>query len=660
MKTRKTVIFRITIAILLVLLMICEPNDLSAQEAPFQRGVNLTNWFQASGPRQVQYTKYGKEDLENIKSLGFDVVRLPINLHFMTSGEPDYLLDTLFLQYLGEVITWAEELELYLILDNHTFSVSEDTDPGVGSILNKVWGQMAQTFKDRSEYLCYEVLNEPHGISDALWNPIQQGVVETIRQYDTTHYIIVGPAGWNSYNNLEAMPVYNDDKLIYTFHFYDPFLFTHQGATWVSPSMAGIENVPFPYDAVRMPAMPPDLAGTWVGNLFDQYQTAGTVQKIRELIDIAVAFRDQRGVPLFCGEFGVYQPNSLEEHRVAWYKEVRTYLDSMHIAWTIWDYHGGFGLFEEEGEGLFDHDLNIPLLEALDMNTPEQTEYERQPDSTGFIMYDDLLLKTIRESSYSDGTLDYFSTDFPNYGDYCMHWTGASQYRAIVFDFSPDRDLSLLENEGYALDLMVRGDDPSISFDVRFIDSKTEDIEDLPWRMGMTIDDLLTDFDDQWHHLHIPLTNFTESGAWYIDTWYNPQNEFDWSDVDRFEIVPETQALGSSNLWFDQIMITDLDTAQARIDSSGQTVSAIRDKNTQPFLLKVFPNPTRGMITLSSLPLQSVSYELLTLRGEKVMEGQADPYALLNLNHMVGGIYFIRINDHAGNLATQKIILLSN
>jgi endoglucanase len=622
--------------------------------------VNLTNWFQASGPRQVQYSKYGREDFENIKSLGFDVVRLPINLHFMTSGAPEYILDPIFLQYLGEVITWAEELEIYLILDNHTFSVSEDTDPAVGSILNKVWGQMAQTFKDRSEYLCYEVLNEPHGISDALWNPIQQGVVESIRQYDTTHYIVVGPAGWNSYNNLEAMPVYDDEKLIFTFHFYDPFLFTHQGATWVSPSMAGIENIPFPYDSARMPAMPSDLAGTWVGNLFDHYQTEGTAKKIKELIDIAVHFREQRGVPIFCGEFGVYQPTSQEADRVAWYKEVRTYLDSMNIAWTMWDYHGGFGLFEEEGEGLFDHDLNIPLLKALDMHIPEQTDYERHPDSTGFMIYDDFLVKTIRESSYSDGILDYFSTDFPNYGEYCIHWTGASQYRAIVFDLSPDRDLSVLETQGYALDMMVRGDDPDISFEVRFLDSKTSDPEDLPWRMGITIDDLITTFDKQWTHLHIPFGNFTERGSWYIETWYAPRGEFDWSDVDRIEIVPEIQALGSSNLWFDNIMITNLDTAQARIDTTGQTISALQNQTGQPFALQVYPNPTRGMVTVNSSRLQRVSYELHTLRGDKLMEGFADPYARLNLSEMTGGIYIIQIRDELGRQASQKIIVLRN
>lgn len=630
-----------------------------AQEAPFHRGVNLTNWFQASGPGQVQYNKYTRTDFENIKSLGFDVIRLPINLHHMTSGEPDYTVDTLFLNYLGRVITWAEELELYLILDNHTFSVSEATDPAVGDILNKVWEQMAQAFSARSEYLCYEVLNEPHGITDALWNQIQQSVVETIRQVDTMHYIVIGPAGWNSYNNLSSMPDYEDDKLIYTFHFYDPFLFTHQGASWVNPSMEVLEDVPFPYDPATMPSKPEQFDGTWVGSSFDSYGQEGNVDRIRELIDIAVRFREQRGAPLYCGEFGVYQPNSPEEDRVHWYKEVSSYLDSMNIAWTTWDYHGGFGLFEKNSNGLFEHDLNVPLLEALGANVPQQTDYEQTPDTTGFMLYDDYLSGTIREASYSDGTLDYFYSDYPNSGDYCMHWSGASQYRAIVFDFNPDRDFSVLTGEGYALDFMIRGDDPATSFEVRFLDTKTSDSLDLPWRMGMTINDLLSEFDNQWHHLHLPLQDFSERGSWYIDTWYNPRDEYDWSDVDRLEIVPEEKELGTANLWFDQMMITNLDTAKARPDSTG-TVSYTRVPVANPFRLSVYPNPTDGPFSVNSNLQEEFSFEIYDLRGIRVLEGSAEPSAQICLCNHPEGVYFLRVNSLNGLHEFTKIILQRN
>src|SRR3990172_3055362 len=91
-----------------------------AAEIPFTRGVNLTGWLQTSSPQQIQFTRFTRQDLVNIKTLGCDVIRLPINLHFMTDGAPDYTVSPLFFYFLDQIIDWAEELELHLILDNHT------------------------------------------------------------------------------------------------------------------------------------------------------------------------------------------------------------------------------------------------------------------------------------------------------------------------------------------------------------------------------------------------------------------------------------------------------------------------------------------------------------------------------------------------------------
>ena len=66
-------------------------------ELPFTKGVNLTNWFQAGSSGSIDFSKYTYEDFVDIKSLGVDVIRVPINLHSMTQGAPDYTLDPLFL-----------------------------------------------------------------------------------------------------------------------------------------------------------------------------------------------------------------------------------------------------------------------------------------------------------------------------------------------------------------------------------------------------------------------------------------------------------------------------------------------------------------------------------------------------------------------------------
>ncbi len=347
-------------------------------------------------------------------------------------------------------------------------------------------------------------------------------------------------------------------NLIYTFHFYDPFVFTHQGASWTDPSMVPLAGVPFPYDAARMPECPPELINFWIKDNLDTYQNNGTVERVKDLIDIAVKFKTDRNVPLFCGEFGVYKPNSDNEDRVYWYNVVRSYLEEKGIAWTIWDYTGGFGLFESGTSELFDYDLNIPLVEALGLNAPPQQEFVLKPDSTGFDLYMDYIGPNMLESSWAaNGIIDYYSETDPASGEYCIYWTEVEQYNHIGFNFKPIKDLSLLVNEGYVFDFWVRGDSPGASFDIRFIDTKTESSEDYPWRMRKTIDETIATWNNEWNHLQIPLSDFTEHGSWDNDEWFNPQGDFDWAAVDLFQFVAEHHDLTGIKFWLDNIRVID-------------------------------------------------------------------------------------------------------
>jgi len=536
-------------------------------ETPFKRGVNLTGWLQTSNVRQIQFTKFTKQDLINIKSLDCDVIRLPINLHAMTGGGPDYTIDPLLYYFLDQIVNWSEELEMHLILDNHSFDPAVNTDPNIVDILISVWTQMAEHYKNRSNYLYYEVLNEPHGISDSIWNSIQQRVINAIRAVDKKHTIVVGPAGWNSYYNLSNMPQYEDDNLIYTFHFYDPFVFTHQGASWTGPSMVSLAGVPFPYDSEAMPACPPELEGSWIQSNFNSYQNHGTVSHVKELIDTAVAFKTQRDVPIFCGEFGVYIPNSDNEDRVYWYEVVRSYFKEKGLAWTIWDYKGGFGLFEKDSGELFDYDLNVPLVEALGLTAPPQQELATTPDVNEFDVYMDYIAAGIVESSWSSQEqLDYYCQNNPASGDFCIHWTGVSQYSPISLRFAPVKDLSVLVDNGFTLDFWIRCDQSGAQIDVRFIDTKTDEPGDHPWRMRHRIDQNLAEWNGQWNHVRIPLREFSEQGSW-DDGWFNPAGKFDWTAVDKFEIVAEYGDLEGIHFYFDNIRIIESGAPVVQTDS---------------------------------------------------------------------------------------------
>jgi endoglucanase len=625
-----------------------------AQKTTFNRGINLTNWFQANSAAQIQFTKYTKKDFEQIKSLGCDVIRLPINLHFMTKGAPDYTLDLLFLSMLDQAVNWAEELEIHLLLDNHTFDPATNTDPNVGIVLEKVWRQMAQHYKNRSGFIYYEILNEPHGISDAAWNAIQQKVIDVIRQVDTRHTIIVGGAGWNSYNNLAAIPVYNDNNLIYTFHFYDPFLFTHQGASWVEPSMVPCANVPFPFSAGKMPTMPSSVAGTWVGSAYSSYVNDGTVAKVKQLIDIAVKFRDERKVPIFCGEFGVFMNNSPEQDRVYWYDVVRKYLEEKNISWTMWDYHGGFGLFNKGSNGLFNHDLNVPLLQSLNFNVPPQTPFKSKPDTTGFKIYSDFIESLVYESSYGSGDINYYTKDQPNNGSYCLRWSNPKQYDIIGLDLTPDRDLTYLVNNNFALDFIFRTDAPAVSFGVRFLDTDTSDPNDRPWRRNYIIKESMTNGDRKWYHFHIPLKSFTEQGAWENGTWYNPVGAFDWKAVDRFEIVAEVKALPNNRLWFDNIQITNLDTAKI-YDNTVFTTSV--NSTLSDLEWKIFPNPAAEYLKVSTPTDRLYELVIFDKLGREIKNEFLSGEKRIQLPDISPGLYFIQLNDGKMRTTPRKLLI---
>ncbi len=576
-------------------------------QTPFSKGVNLTNWFQSGSVRQIQFTKYTKQDLIQIKNLGCDVIRLPINLHFMTNGSPDYVIDPLFFDFLDQVVDWAEELKINLLLDNHTFDPNVDTQPSIETALLKVWRQMAEHYKNRSGCVYYEILNEPHGITTAIWCQIQQRVINAIRAIDTKHTIVVGASGYNSYNELKNMPIYLDKNLIYTFHFYDPFMFTHQGATWTS-YMQDLSGVPFPYDAARMPPIPASAKGTWVESSLNNYKNDGTVAAVKQWLDIAVNFKISRNVNLFCGEYGVYIPNSPNADRVFWYDVVRKYLEEKGISWTTWDYQGGFGLFKKGTNELFDYDLNTDLLKSLGFNIPPQSVLVPTPESKPIDIYTDFIGSSIFESgSAGNGTIDYYSSD-AQAGKYSIYWTGSNQYSGPGFDFKPDKDFSQLVTNNYELDFWVKGDTPGTKFQIRFVDSKSTVSGDHPWRMSYDIDQTKVTWNGTWQHLKIPLKSFTETGSW-DNAWFNPDGKFDWKAVDRLEIISEFNALGTQKIWFDEIRV------------NGTPITSTTEQlGMAEFNAKAYPNPFASGTTIEyNLPESGdVEVSIFDLTGRKI------------------------------------------
>jgi endoglucanase len=263
-------------------------------------------------------------------------------------------------------------------------------------------------------------------------------------------------------------------------------------------------------------------------------------------LDKVVKFAVEREVPVFCGEFGVFIPNSLPEDRVRWYEIIKILFDLRGIIRTSWDYFGGFGIFNTDRGGSFESDLNIAVVNAMGFTAPEQKPAEKIREN--FTLFDNFPAAGIAGLNYWNCELDMYH---PNGDKYVLAWSNPNQYGAFNFDFRRDADWKYLLSQDYAVTFKVKANSPA-RFDVRFINR--EDAENMPWRIFASVDAAA---DGNWHNVRIPFSSMREHGAWVNATqaWHTPQEKFSWENIVTLAFVAEDNALPGVTLLFDAIKI---------------------------------------------------------------------------------------------------------
>lgn len=306
----------------------------------YKRGINLGGWLsQCTEYSESHYNSFITEnDIEKISAWGLDHVRLPVDYKVIededsTPSESGY-------KHIDDCIGWCGKQGLNMIIDLHktkgySFDEADKNSLfGSGELQKRfilIWKRFAERY-GKCKNVSFELLNEIAAADSEQWSKLVSEAIGEIRKYAPDIKIIIGGTQWNSVHTLADLKIPADKNIVYNFHFYEPFLFTHQLAPW-QPLIAD-KSIGYPADIEEYRKLSEKIK--CFGSGLKNVDKMGA-EFMEKLILEAVKAAENADVPLYCGEYGVIDRASIKD-TAEWYRDIHSVFEKYGIGRAAWTY----------------------------------------------------------------------------------------------------------------------------------------------------------------------------------------------------------------------------------------------------------------------------------------------------------------------------------
>ena len=224
------------------------PNDAIVKLAGVAFGNDV--W---SEPTLPLTTHHNEADFARLHEWGANVTRFYLNYQLFENDASPGVFKSSGFDYLDQNIRWAAAHGIYLILNMHVPEGGFQSNGDGGALwlasqnqdrLSALWKAIAKHCKGIGAVAGYDLLNEPRPLTSSTeWVTLATALTTAIREVDPDHLLVVERTNsvGQDWTNDESMNFFRvpDDNVMYEFHFYEPFEYTTQWASWLDLGEGG-------------------------------------------------------------------------------------------------------------------------------------------------------------------------------------------------------------------------------------------------------------------------------------------------------------------------------------------------------------------------------------------------------------------------------------
>lgn len=284
-----------------------------------------------------------RKDVESIASWGVDHIRLAFDYLVLEDESSPFVYKERGLGYLDNFLEWCKQAGLNVLFDLHKaagafcdFGGAAPllTEPDLQERFIRLWIALAKRYLSEGGNVAFELLNEIVAADFTSWNTLVKRTVDAIREVDPRRAIVVGSARYNAPGAMKHLDVLDDERVVYTFHCYEPMAFTHQKAAHI-PLLASFNRY-MDYPGPIQPYLDyQEFVHAGAGHLEGLERMDRTF--LERCLQPAFDFQKENNVPAYCGEFGVIRHAPMPS-RINYYRDVIALCDEHQIGHGAWNY----------------------------------------------------------------------------------------------------------------------------------------------------------------------------------------------------------------------------------------------------------------------------------------------------------------------------------